>query len=112
MAELRAANARRVTEFDGPKGQQFHLWMGGARLVLAELWPDGSVHIWRQLAPRGEPNVFKNMRSAKLRCECPLWVCAVKGGAFQWVKGSPGDSLQPEATGAVMEVTKWLKPSV
>lgn len=49
MAELRAANARRVTEFDGPKGQQFQLWMGGARLVLAELWPDGSVHIWRQL---------------------------------------------------------------
>jgi hypothetical protein len=43
---------------------------------------------------------------------CPLWVCAVKGGAFQWVKGPPGDSLQPEATGAVMEVTKWLKPSV
>jgi len=38
--------------------------------------------------------------------------CAVKGGAFQWVRDPPGDSLQPEATGAVMEVTKWLKPSV
>ena len=24
----------------------------------------------------------------------------------------PARSLQPEATGAVMEVTKWLKPSV
>ena len=24
---------------------------------------------------------------------------------------APGDSLQPEAIGAVMEVTKWLKPS-
>ena len=24
----------------------------------------------------------------------------------------PGQPLQPEATGAVMEVTKWLKPSV
>ena len=34
-----------------------------------------------------------------------------KGGAFQWVKAPPGQSLQPEATGAVMEVTKWLKPS-
>ena len=41
-----------------------------------------------------------------------LRVCAVKGGAFQWVRNPPGDSLQPEATGAVMEVTKWLKPSV
>ena len=34
-----------------------------------------------------------------------------KGGAFQWVKAPPGQPLQPEATGAVMEVTKWLKPS-
>jgi hypothetical protein len=42
----------------------------------------------------------------------PLWVCAVKGGAFQWVQVPPGETLQPEATGAVMEVTKWLKPSV
>ena len=25
---------------------------------------------------------------------------------------APGDSLQPEAIGAVMEVTKWLKPSI
>ena len=39
-------------------------------------------------------------------------VCAVKGGAFQWVQIPPGETLQPEATGAVMEVTKWLKPSV
>jgi hypothetical protein len=34
-----------------------------------------------------------------------------KGGAFQWVQIPPGKSLQPEATGAVMEVTKWLKPT-
>src|SRR5437763_9492900 len=34
-----------------------------------------------------------------------------EGGAFQWVQGPPGDSLLPEAIGAVMEVTKWLKPS-
>jgi hypothetical protein len=34
-----------------------------------------------------------------------------KGGAFQWVQIPPGETLQPEATGAAMEVTKWLKPS-
>jgi len=28
------------------------------------------------------------------------------------VKDPPGEMLQPEATGAVMEVTKWLKPLV
>ncbi len=33
--------------------------------------------------------------------------------AFFPVGASPTrPSLQPEATGAVMEVTKWLKPSV
>src|SRR5882757_9878433 len=35
-----------------------------------------------------------------------------KGGAFQWVQAPPGNPLQPEAIGAVMEVTKWLKPSI
>lgn len=34
-----------------------------------------------------------------------------KGGASQWVQAPPGKMLQPEVTGAVMEVTKWLKPS-
>src|SRR4051794_37371291 len=34
-----------------------------------------------------------------------------KGDVFQWVQGPPGNSLQPEAAGAVMEATKWLKPS-
>jgi len=39
-----------------------------------------------------------------------LSACAVKGGAFQWVQVPPGQTLQPEATGAGMEVTKCLKP--
>src|SRR6516225_4564582 len=34
-----------------------------------------------------------------------------KAALFQWVQGPPGDSLQPETTGAGMEVTKCLKPS-
>jgi hypothetical protein len=35
-----------------------------------------------------------------------------KVGNFQWVKIPPGDgSLQPEAVGAVVEVTKLLKYS-
>ena len=35
-----------------------------------------------------------------------------KAMLFQWVKAPPGEVLQPEATGAVVEVTKRLKPSV
>ena len=34
-----------------------------------------------------------------------------EGGAFQWVQTPPGELAPAEATGAVMEVTKWLKPS-
>jgi len=41
----------------------------------------------------------------------PLHVRRDKAALFQWVQGPPGDSLQPEATGAGMEVTKCLKPS-
>jgi hypothetical protein len=36
-----------------------------------------------------------------------------KAALSQWVQDPPGNwSLQPEATGAVVEVTKLLKPSV
>src|SRR6516164_8465838 len=41
----------------------------------------------------------------------PFHVRRDKAALFQWVQGPPGDSLQPEATGAGMEVTKCLKPS-
>ena len=58
-------------------------------------------------------HIHRALRSGRIeQRKCPFWVCAVKGDAFQWVKGPPGDSLQPEAAGAVMEGTKWLKPSV
>src|SRR6201998_1088319 len=40
-----------------------------------------------------------------------MGVAPGQGGAFQWVQAPPGDSLQPEATGAGMEETKSLKPS-
>ena len=81
----------------------------------------GSTRI--QLSPEQRPLMAQPTPLAKIRflaqCrpspldrELPLWVCAVKGGAFQWVKAPPGETLQPEATGAAMNVTKWLKPSV
>ena len=39
------------------------------------------------------------------------WRAPWQGGAFQWVQVPPRQPLQPEATGAAVEVTKWLKPS-
>jgi len=41
----------------------------------------------------------------------PPWVCAVIRRRFPVGENPTRQPLQPEATGAVMEVTKWLKPS-
>jgi hypothetical protein len=46
--------------------------------------------------------------ASDVRVGCAPW----KGGAFQWVQAPPGNRSSREATGAVMEETKWLKPSV
>src|SRR5664280_1113357 len=43
---------------------------------------------------------------------CPTWVCAVQRRRFPVGASPTRQSLQPEAIGAVMEVTKWLKPSI
>jgi hypothetical protein len=41
-----------------------------------------------------------------------LWRCAVTRRRFPVGANPTRQPLQPEATGATMEVTKWLKPSV
>ena len=56
---------------------------------------------------------FRPAEASKAAVRYVRSTCApCKGVAFQWVQVPPGQTLQPEATGAVMEVTKWLKPSV
>src|SRR6266498_260869 len=40
-----------------------------------------------------------------------LWVCAVTRRRFPVGARPTRQPLQPEATGAAMEVTNWLKPS-
>src|ERR1700759_5785575 len=42
----------------------------------------------------------------------PLWVCAVTRRRFPVGASPTRQTLQPEAIGAVMEATKWLKPSI
>src|SRR6266700_5998348 len=53
-----------------------------------------------------------NVRSAVHVDRCPLRVCAVKRRRFPVGASPTRQPLQPEAIGAVMEVTKWLKPSI
>src|SRR5260370_42397566 len=44
--------------------------------------------------------------------ECRFRVCAVQRRSFPVGANPIRQPLQPEAIGAVMEVTKWLKPSI
>src|SRR6516165_5156126 len=46
------------------------------------------------------------------RPRCLLWMCAVQNRRFPVGARPTRQPLQPEAIGAVMEVTKWLKPSI
>src|ERR1700682_1249998 len=48
----------------------------------------------------------------RIIARCPGWVCAVKRRRFPVGASPTRQPLQPEAIGAVMEVTKWLKPSI
>src|ERR1700720_4797341 len=57
------------------------------------------------------PGPEQEIRPCK-RVECLLRVCAVQRRRVPVGANPTRQPLQPEATGAVMEETKWLKPSV
>ena len=56
-------------------------------------------------------NVGYVIRQRVKRLKRPVMACAVKRRRFPVGANPTRQPLQPEATGAAMEVTKWLKPS-
>src|ERR1700688_732377 len=50
--------------------------------------------------------------AARMKASVPSWRAPCKGGAFPAGVSPARQPLQPEATGAIVEVTKRLKPSV
>jgi hypothetical protein len=52
------------------------------------------------------------LRDGAAKGQCPVRVCAVTRRRFPVGASPTRQTLQPEAIGAVMEVTKWLKPSI
>src|SRR5882672_4074215 len=54
-------------------------------------------------------NGFQESASRDL---CPVLACAVQRRRFPVGANPTRQPLQPEAIGAVMEATKWLKPSI
>ena len=45
LAELRAANGKCIANFSGPNASEFQFWRAGGRIVLAQLFPDGSYEV-------------------------------------------------------------------
>src|SRR5260370_24424272 len=75
-------------------------------------WHQNGIALWgtpRPLAGKSD----KQLDASGFRAlgECPKWVCAVTRRRFPLSASPTRQPLQPEATGAVMEVTKRLKPS-
>jgi hypothetical protein len=87
----------------------------GAGLVvgIADLDPSGLSPLVIQRALVSVPQVSytrsHDVQSEKGRL---LLACAVQRRRFPVGASPTRQSLQPEAIGAVMEVTKWLKPSI
>ena len=64
-----------------------------------------------KIRQRGAPSISSRVRPDWSPRESLLWVCAVKRRRFPVGASPTRRPLQPEATGAGMEVTKCLKPS-
>jgi hypothetical protein len=80
--------------------------VGDSRMrCMLQLTPEVSVPIRR---PRGRLARILRMVLGARSAE----VCAVQRRRFPVAASPTRQSLQPEAIGAVMEVTKWLKPSI
>src|SRR5258708_648816 len=62
---------------------------------------------------RGRGGIVTHNRNRSVAAtQCPSWVCAVQRRRLPVGANPIRQPLQPEAIGAVMEVTKWLKPSI
>ncbi len=82
-----------------------------ARNIAFRLRPQSGAHrLFMGLTAKGRSGSILPVRHAS--GEWPLFACAVRRRRFPVGANPTRRTLQPEATGAVMEVTKWLKPSV
>jgi len=84
----------------GPLGQSLGPWFANYTGYSGEAQP--------KICMRGLVQNLAKVPGGK----CPQRVCAVKRRRFPVGASPTRQPLQPEATGAVMEVTKWLKPLV
>ena len=89
-------------------------WTKSADLILAAIKRFCLKNPRNHLSPnRNRAKIrIRTLANAIARYNRPPRVCAVTRRRFPVGASPTRQPLQPEATGAVMEVTKWLKPSV
>jgi hypothetical protein len=114
VAKIVARDDRRQVvglEVEPRGGFRFTLSDGDDREVLNRKLPRDRVLGFLAAPPACD--VFgSNLRLRHPVGQCPLFACAVRRRRFPVGASPTRRTLQPEATGAVVEVTKWLKPSV
>jgi hypothetical protein len=103
---------------------QLYRWFPSILQVLTIIRPDTLVRWhqagfrrywrWKSRTRGGRPQIETELRVLirRMSVENRLCGCAVKRRRFPVGVSLTRQPLQPEATGAVMEVTKWLKPLV
>jgi hypothetical protein len=95
----------------------YFAYLGSVDVGGILLWPAVVLHaiLTALLAVTFRKRDAAKFLAVKGRCgashQGPLLACAVIRRRFPVGASPTRQTLQPEATGAVMEVTKWLKPS-
>ena len=89
-----------------------HLGMSlAAKLVVCLKLPSLSLFL-EKATHSFQPQAFRGRMTAWSARNDRFWRAPCEGGAFPVGESPTRQPLQPEATGATMEVTKWLKPLV
>jgi hypothetical protein len=103
---------------------QMYRWFPSILMVVTIVQPETLVRWhragfrsywrWKSRPQGGRPQIATELRALirRMSVENPLWGCAVQRRRFPVGANPIRQLLQPEAIGAVMEVTKWLKPSI
>jgi hypothetical protein len=84
------------------------------RLVCEQTLTGGAGHcnFWSRGSDGSRTHLRSCSGSKQTSPERPVLACAVERRRFPVGASPTRQPLQPEAIGAVMEVTKWLKPSI